>query len=154
MGGGQTQGTMMQRVRERLEISEEKWQAIQPKITRVMDLSRQTGGASGMGRMGMPFGGRGARGGQTPGQADRGDRTQAQARPRTREQTEVGKITDELRKLLENKAAKPEEIKAKLAVLRKAQEKAKQELAKAQQELRAELTVRQEAQLVLMGLLN
>ena len=146
----------MQRIRERLEVSEEKWQAIQPKITRVMDLSRQIGGASGMGRMGMPFGGRGARGGQAPGQADRGDRTQAQAqaRPRTREQTEVGKITDELRKLLENKAAKPEEIKAKLAVLRKAQEKARQELAKAQQELRAELTVRQEAQLVLMGLLS
>ena len=77
-----------------------------------------------------------------------------QGRQARREQTEVEKSTVELRSTLENKEASPEEIKEKLAALRKAQENARQELAKAQQELRGELTMRQEAQLVLMGLLD
>lgn len=68
--------------------------------------------------------------------------------------TPVGKVTEELRKVLENKDAKSEEIKAKLTALREAREKAKKELAKAQQELRTGLTARQEAQLVLMGWLD
>ncbi len=71
-----------------------------------------------------------------------------------RDQSQVGKSTEELRTVLENKDAKPDEIKAKLTALREAREKAKEELAKAQQGLRQGLNLRQEAQLVLMGLLN
>ncbi len=67
---------------------------------------------------------------------------------------QIGKSTEELRKVLDNKDAKSDEIKAKLTALREAREKTKQELAKAQQELRGGLNVRQEAQLVLMGLLD
>ena len=55
---------------------------------------------------------------------------------------------------MEKDEAKRKEIKSKLTVLRKAREKAKRELAKAQKELSELLTVRQEAQLVLMGLLD
>jgi septation ring formation regulator EzrA len=69
-------------------------------------------------------------------------------------QTPVAKITEELRTALENKEAKPEEIKAKLTALREAKEKAKQELLKAQKELTKGLAPRQEAQLVLMGILD
>lgn len=139
MGLEQMQRMMIERLKERLEAGEEKWKVIEPRMTKVLTLSRQARGISGLG---MLFRGRTDRGGQT------------QERPRTREQTEVEKRTEELMKLLENKDAKPEEIKKMLTALREAQEKAKRELAKAEQELREVLTVRQEAQLVLMGVLN
>ena len=71
-----------------------------------------------------------------------------------RELTEVEKIQDELQTLLENTAATPEQIKQQVTKLRAAREKAKQDLAKAQQDLRQILTVRQEAQLVLMSMLD
>jgi hypothetical protein len=60
----------------------------------------------------------------------------------------------ELMAVLENKEAKPEEIKAKLTSLRAAKEQARRELAKAQQDLRKLMTLRQEAVLVLNGLLD
>jgi hypothetical protein len=60
----------------------------------------------------------------------------------------------DLRASLENKEAKPEELKAKLAAYREARQKAKADLTKAQEELRELLTVRQEAVLVMMGTLE
>jgi len=65
--------------------------------------------------------------------------------------TPVEKAQEQLRTTLENQSASPDEIKKNLTALREAREKAKQELAAAQQELRQILTVRQEAQLVMMG---
>lgn len=61
---------------------------------------------------------------------------------------------NELRMLLQNKEAQPEEIKAKLTSLRAAKEQARRELAKAQQDLRKLMNLRQEAVLVLNGLLD
>lgn len=122
----------MGRIKESLQPSAEEWKTLEPKVTKVVTLSRQTGG---MGGMGMSSRRPGAQGPEVP-------------------LTPVGKVTEELRKVLENKEAKSEEIKAKLTALREAREKAKQELAKAQQDLRKGLTARQEAQLVLMGLLD
>jgi hypothetical protein len=46
-------------------------------------------------------------------------------------QTPIVKATEALRTALENKEAKPEEVKAKLTALRETKEKAKQELLKA-----------------------
>jgi chromosome segregation ATPase len=66
----------------------------------------------------------------------------------------VSKASDALQTTLENTSATPEEIKAKLTALRTAREKARQELATAQKELREVLSLRQEAQMVLMGMLN
>jgi len=66
----------------------------------------------------------------------------------------VLRLTRELRELLKNKDAKPEEIKAKLTALRAAKERVRQELTKAQKDLRQILTLRQEAVLVLNGLLD
>ena len=71
-----------------------------------------------------------------------------------REQTEVEKIQLALQTTLENTSATPDTIKQQLTQLRAAKEKAKQDLAKAQQDLRQVLTLRQEAILVLMGLLD
>ena len=64
------------------------------------------------------------------------------------------KAQQELQTTLQNTAATPDAIKKQLTVLRAAREKAKQDLAKAQQDLRQVLTLRQEATLVLMGMLG
>lgn len=60
----------------------------------------------------------------------------------------------ELRELLRDEAAETEEIKAKLTALRVAEEQVRQELVKAQANLRQIMTLRQEAVLVLNGLLD
>ncbi len=72
----------------------------------------------------------------------------------SRTMTPVDQKKSELRELLGNKDAAPEQIKAGLTALRLANEKARQELAKARQDLRQLMTVRQEATLVLSGLLD
>lgn len=68
--------------------------------------------------------------------------------------TEVGQRSDELRELLRDEGTAADRIKTGLTALRAAQEKAAQELAKARQNLRQLLTLRQEAILVLNGLLD
>jgi hypothetical protein len=60
----------------------------------------------------------------------------------------------QLRTTLEKESASPEEIKTQLTAVRQAREKAKQDLAVAQQDLKKILTVRQEAMLVEMGQLD
>lgn len=141
------QRMMAERLKETLEISDEEWKVFEPRITKVLTLSRQGGGFGGMGMM-M----RGRRGGFGPGgqPGARGGDTQAQQQ----DLTPVEKSTQELQTVLDNEEAKPEEIRTKLTALRDAREKARQELVKAQKELREIVSVRQEAQLVLMGLLN
>jgi hypothetical protein len=71
-----------------------------------------------------------------------------------RPRTEVQRRSSELRDLLRSEGAAVDRIKAALAVLRAAKEKAAQELAAAKQDLRQLMTVRQEAELVLSGLLD
>jgi flagellar biosynthesis chaperone FliJ len=66
----------------------------------------------------------------------------------------VDQSKGELRRLLSNKETPPEQIKAALTALRTAKEKARQNLAKARQDLRQVMTLRQEAVLVLNELLD
>jgi hypothetical protein len=66
----------------------------------------------------------------------------------------VAQLMGELRVLVNNKETKPEEIKAKLTALRSAKVQARQELSQAQKSLRQLMTLRQEAVLVLNGLLE
>jgi len=68
--------------------------------------------------------------------------------------TEVQRRSGELREVLRDESAKAEAIKAKLTALRAAKEKDRRQLAAARQSLRQELTLRQEAHLVLRGLLE
>jgi phage terminase Nu1 subunit (DNA packaging protein) len=68
--------------------------------------------------------------------------------------TEVDKTSSELRELLRDESASADQIKAKLAALRAAKQKAAQELVTARQSLRQLMTLRQEALLVLNGLLD
>lgn len=143
----QMQKMMAERLKETLNVGDEEWKVVEPKLMNVLRLSRQAGaGGMGMRGFGMLFRSQGLEGrrrGQGPGEGE-----EAPA------QTDTEKASEALQKTLDNKEAKPEEIKKKLAALREAREKAEQELVKAQQELCKALTARQEAQLVLMGLLN
>jgi len=146
---------MEQRMQEALGATDVEWKVLGPRVMKVQELSRQTGGSGrgmmfGRGMRGGP-GGQGGRGGDRPG----GDRPGGRGPGGTdRELTEVEKSQQELQTTLENTAAAPDTIKQQLTKLRAAREKAKQELAKAQQDLRQVLTLRQEATLVLMGMLD
>jgi predicted unusual protein kinase regulating ubiquinone biosynthesis (AarF/ABC1/UbiB family) len=62
--------------------------------------------------------------------------------------------TETLRRLLLNEQTTPDQIKNALTALRSAREGVRQELTKARQELRKIMTLRQEAVLVLSGLLD
>ena len=131
---------MEQRTREQVGATEAEWKTLGPRVMKVDQLTRQISGSS---RGGMAFGGgrRGAQGDQ-PGAAQEG------------EMTALEKASQALRTSLRNEATSPEEIKKQLAALRTAREAAKKDLAVAQQDLRKTVNIRQEAQLVLMGLLD
>jgi len=130
---------MEQRMREQLGASEEEWKALQPGIEKVQQVMRQTRGG---------FGRRTGRSDRRPEDAQRPEAGQE------RERSEVEKKTEALRSLLGDKASGADAIKAALDALRQAREKAQQELAAARKDLRSIVTVRQEAQLVLMGILD
>lgn len=143
---------MEQRMKDQLGCTDDEWKVLGPRLTKVMTLRRQTSGAGGMGRM---FAGRRGQGGR-PGEAqDSQDASRRRPRgPFGGEPTAVDTAGEALQTTLANAAATPDEIKAKLTALRAAREKAKQELATAQKQLKDVLTLRQEAQLVMMGMLD
>jgi predicted nucleic acid-binding Zn ribbon protein len=127
------QKRMADMMKERLEISDEEWKVVEPRLRKVMDLSRDVR----FGGMGM-FSRDGRMGGR---RADS-------------QQNSAEKAQQELRETLEKDTVAPELIKAKLTALREAREKLRLELITAQQELSEVLTLKQEAQLVLMGILE
>lgn len=131
---------MDERMKTSMGVTDEEWKVLQPRLEKVQTLCRQIQGG---GMMGMMGGRRGPRG------AD-----QAAGAPAPAPTTELEKKTTALQTLLENKDAKPEDIKTALTDLRDERAKAKDELEKAKKELREALTVRQEAQLVLMNVLE
>ena len=132
---------MMDRVKENLGVAEDEWKVLQPKIDAVQKVQMQQR-MSGMGSM---FGRRRSTEGQ--------QQPAAAAAPEPPKSETEGK-TRELQTLVDNKDSDPKVVKAKLQELREAREKAKLELKKSQDELRELLTPRQEAQLVLMGILE
>jgi hypothetical protein len=146
------QQMMEQRMQEQLGATAEEWKVLGPRVMKVMTLSRQVNaGGGGMfrmaGRRGGPQGDQAGPGGPGGPGGRRGPFAQG-------EPTAVDTASQALQTTLENTAATPDEIKAKLTAVRAAKEKAKAELAAAQQDLKQVLTLRQEAQLVLMGMLN
>lgn len=128
------QRQMMERTKERLEITDEsEWKAIEPMIQKVNEARMQT--FSGMGR-GM-FGGRGGRGGPGgPGGPG------GQANPEA----------EALQKAIDAKASNAE-MKAALAKYVESRKAKQAALEKAQADLRKVLTPRQEAIAALSGLL-
>jgi peptidoglycan hydrolase CwlO-like protein len=127
-GGGQAQ--MIDRAKTELAATEEAWKKIEPLLAKVITLNNEANPRS-----------------------SRGGRQQDPAAPQA-EQSEVQKATAALRTLTQDAASSMDDIKAKLEDLRKAKDKAKEALVKAQAELKKSVDARQEAKLVLMGLLN
>ena len=134
---------MSDRMREQLGASEEEWKVLQPRIEKVQQLQRQ--GRGGFGGFGGRSRGRGGR----PGEATR----RPEGAPE-REQSEVEMKTEALRSLLDDEASGAPAIKAALDALRNARLKAQRDLDAARKELREVVTMRQEARLVLNGILE
>jgi len=123
---------MMDRMKEALGASDDEMQALTPKIEKVMQLQRD---ASGGGGMRMLFG--------------RGGQQQQDQQP----QTPVQQKAKELKDAIDGNAPAAD-IKAKMQSLRDARASARQELTKAQAELKELLTQKQEATLLMMGMLE
>ena len=120
-----------ERMRQTVGATEEEWTGVEPKIDKVQKLSMEArgGGMMGMGMVVMGMGGGGS-------------------------ESEVLKAAQALAKVLKDKDASAGDIRSALQALRDARAKAKAALEEAQKELRSVLTLRQEAQLVQMGLLD
>ncbi|HEV8608222.1 MAG TPA: hypothetical protein VGQ99_22995 [Tepidisphaeraceae bacterium] len=132
----------MNRIKEQLGATDDEWKAIEPKVDKVFNAQREARGGFGFGG-GGPGGGRGGGGGG-------GGNGGAAPAPTTA----LGKASLDLRTTLEDKNAAPETIAKKLAAVREAREKGRKDVADAQKELKEILTQRQEAVLVINGMLE
>lgn len=139
---------MLDRMQEQLEFSDEEWKAVRPLVQSVMEKQRSTRGP-GMGGM-FGRGGRGGRGGQ-PGDQPGGPQGGRGGRGG---QPGAGDFPEQaaLQAAIESNAAAAD-IKTKLDAYKKAVVKNEAALKKAQDDLRAVLSVKQEAQLTLFGML-
>jgi Spy/CpxP family protein refolding chaperone len=140
---------MAERLKTSLKVTDEEWTVLQPLIEKVQTKQRDSmmGRFSGFGgRRGGGDGGSGG-GGSTTGGGDRGRGDRGGDRAGSAE-------SQALRTALESESTSSDEIKAKLAALREAQKKSAAELAAAREDLRKVVTVRQEAVLVTMGILE
>ncbi|GEM_PF-1078183 len=143
----QVEKQRQKQLQEELGATDEEWKALGPKIEKVQTLQRLVGDDGGAGAPGgMPGGMFG--GGPGQGMFIRN------ADPNAAPPADIEKKSQTLQTLLDNKEAKPEAVTAALKAYRDARVKAKLDLAKARQELKDLLTVRQEAQLVTMGILE
>ena len=142
-GGGRAnyQQQMMDRLKSDLGTTDDEFTAIQPKLEKVMQAARDS-------RV-NPFGGRnrGRGGGGNGGDANGGGQPTPPESPLATAVADLKKVTDD-------KDAKPDDIKAKLEAVRAAKKAAMDDLAKAQEDLKSVLTQRQEAVLVERGMLD
>jgi hypothetical protein len=127
---------MSQQMQKDMGATDEEWKVLEPKIQKLTELSMKTrGGAMGSRFFRIGMGG-----------------------PDNEKPTAVETASDDLKKVLDNKDATPDQVKKALTTYRDARDKAKQdakqELEKAQKDLREILTQRQEAYLVTRGLLD
>jgi hypothetical protein len=138
---------MMNNIKGQLGVTDDEWTVLQPKVQKVMDLSRELMSS----RFGG-FGGRGGRGGRGGGAG--GGYAAAPEAPPAEPTSEIADKTKALNDALDNKDSDPKDIAQKLAAVRDARERVKADLIKAQGELKELLTPRQEARLVLLGMLD
>ncbi len=129
-GRGFDPARMTEWMKDRMGATDEEWKVIQPKLEKVMSTRRDAMG--GMGGMFRRRDDNGSSGNTSP----------------------VQQASSDLRTLLENKDAPADQIAAKLTALREARDKARGELVSAQKELKEVLSARQEAVLVMFGMLD
>lgn len=128
---------MAERLKTSLKVTNDEWTVLQPLIEKVTTKQRESM-AGRFGGFGGRGGDRGGNGGGGAGGGDRGGSAESQA----------------LRDALEKDGTTPEEITAKLNAVRESRKKATTELAAAREELKKVVSVRQEAVLFSMGILE
>ena len=140
---------MTERLKTALKASDEEMGVIAPLIEKVFTKQREA-----MGGRGFGFGGRRSGGGPsatgTPGAPGAPGANGAPQGPRPGDSP----AADALQKALDAEGTSTAEIKAKLDAVREARKKALAELEQARADLSKVLTQRQEATLVLMGVLQ
>jgi hypothetical protein len=137
------QARMLTSLRERFEVTDdEEWKVISDRLGKVVELRRSTttGGFGGFGG----FTGRGPQGGNS-NDSNRGSRG---SRGTTGGNTEITALSAAVRDKLPDA-----EIKSRLERVRETRKENEAKLSKAQEDLRAVLSVRQEAVAVVFGLL-
>jgi hypothetical protein len=130
----------MNSIKEDLGAKDDEWKVLQPKVEKVMTARRETMGDRGFG--GFRRGGDDRRGGE--------DRRPPSDQP----ESKVAKAQRDLRTALDNKSASSDEINKKLTAYREARDKARADLQAAQKDLKELCTPRQEAALVMNGMLE
>ncbi len=154
-----------QAMKQALGVNDQQWKVIKPKLDKVkacrerstvsigppfssnfVSTSSQQGDGFGGGFQ-FQFGGGGGGSNMTPPDSS----LQSQS---SRPETQGERICRELNALLDNFNSPPEAIRLKTLELQQARANARKQLAQAQKELREVLTLRQQARLVLMGILD
>ncbi len=139
-GGGNMQD-FMQRMNDRLKaslkVTDEEWTVLKPLVEKVQTAQREAGAGRGFG------------GGRGPGGPGGGTDANAPAdtRPGAAESAA-------LRTAIDTDGTSADDIKAKLAAVRAMRKKGAADLAVAREDLKKVVTVRQEAVLVSMGMLE
>jgi hypothetical protein len=137
----QFQQRIMDNIRDQLGFTNDTdWSAVQPLIQKVMDARRDVGFGGGMGRM---FRNRGGNGDNANGGGRRGGFFGGTPSPEA----------EALQKAIDDNAPAAQ-IQSALARYEASQKAKQDKLAQAQDQLRGVLTVKQEAQATLLGLLN
>jgi len=133
---GQMQSMIIQRLKELMGATDEEWTVIGPKVLTVYTLvSSQSRGIQTRSLMGNSSQGRGGAGSQSSSATS-------------------DKTLEELQTLLSSEDTTTTQLKNKISEVRKAKEESRQKLAKAQKDLRELLSLKQEAVLISIGLLE
>lgn len=141
---------MMTRLREQMDVKDDaEWKAIEGQIGKVMDARRDTMASE----FSMFRGMRGSRSTDSSSSSSSASSDQGSSRRRGGFFGEPSPEVEALQKAIDDKASS-DEIQAKLAALRKSNKEKQAKLDKAQADLKAILTPRQEAVAVLDGLLK
>jgi hypothetical protein len=142
----QMQQQMMERLREQFGITDDaEWKIIGDRVTAVTEARRAIGGGGPGGFAG--FGGTRGRGGDTNGGGGGGDRGPGGGR-----RGGGSPESDALRQAIQDNLPEAE-LKSRMTRLRETRKANEEKLTRAQEELRAVLSVRQEAVAVMFGLL-
>lgn len=134
---------MMDRLKEQTGATDEEWKTLEPMIQKVMDAQRETRGGFGFGMMRGPGGPGGGPPGGGPGGPGGGNAD-----------TPMARAASELRAANDDPNMNPQELARRLKAYREARDAAREKLAKAQKDLRELLTQRQEAALLMAGLVD